>query len=224
MSLSRTGAGTLTSHDDLGRERCSCPAPAPVHRHREIRYRWLVAEIDLPNIGAPATRALAQAGVNRLSDLASWTERDLLELHGVGPKAIKILTPVLAEHGLGFRSDEGLHKVEGYLAKVPSPQRQTLDTVRASLRKVLPDATEDLRYGMPTFLVGGKGVAAYASFKAHCGYFPMSSTVLVEAGDAVAKYEVSKGGLRFPVDKPLPITLIRKLVKIRLAEIAATGH
>ncbi len=89
---------------------------------------------------------------------------------------------------------------------------------------MLPDATEDLKYGMPTFLVDGKGVAAYAAFKAHCGYFPMSSNVLDAAGDAVAKYAVSKGGLRFAVDKPLPVTLIRKLVKLRLAEIAATGH
>jgi uncharacterized protein YdhG (YjbR/CyaY superfamily) len=187
---------------------------------------------DLPNIGAPATRALAHAGINRLADLGAWTERDLLALHGVGPKAIKILRPVLAEQGLGFRSDAppsaatgpGLAKVELYLSNVPSPQRETLATVRASLRKVLPDATEDLRYGMPTFLVDGKGVAAYASFTAHCGYYPMSSTVLGAAGDVVAKFPVSKGGLRFPVDTPLPMTVIRRLVKIRLAEIAAAGH
>ena len=48
--------------------------------------------------------------------------------------------------------------------------------------------------------------------------------MLEAAGDAVAKYPMSKGGLRFAVDKPLPVTLIRKLVKLRLAEIAATGH
>ena len=178
-----------------------------------------MAESDLPNIGAPATRALANVGVTNLSELASWTETDLLELHGVGPKAIRILRPALAEQGLSFRSDGGSSKVDDYLAQVVSPQRETLDAVRASLRKVLPDATEDLKYGMPTFLVDGKGVAAYAAFKAHCSYFPMSGNVLVAAGDAVAKYEVSKGGLRFAVDKPLPITLIRKLVKLRLAEI-----
>jgi uncharacterized protein YdhG (YjbR/CyaY superfamily) len=188
-----------------------------------------MAESDLPNIGAPATRALAHAGITRLADVATWTERDLLELHGVGPKAIRILSPLLAEQGLGFRSDGGTgqvgaQRVEDYLAKVSSPQRETLDAVRASLRRTLPDATEDLKYGMPAFLVDGKGVAGYAAFKAHCSYFPMSGDVLVAAGDAVSKYEVSKGGLRFPSDKPLPITLIRKLVKLRLAEIAATGH
>ena len=191
---------------------------------------------SLPNIGAPATRALAHAGIVRLADLASWTERDLLALHGVGPKAIRILTPELAAHGLSFRTDgtpaagssgealSGPERVERYLAGVPSPQRETLDEVRARLRKVLPDATEDLKYGMPTFLVDGKGVAGYASFKAHCGYFPMSSGVLGAAGDDVAKYKVSKGGLQFAIDKPLPVGLIRKLVKLRLAEIAASGH
>ncbi len=96
--------------------------------------------------------------------------------------------------------------------------------MRATLRKVLPDATEDLKYGMPTFLVTARVSPRTPSFKAHCGYFPMSSNVLEAAGDAVAKYKVSKGGLRFAIDKPLPVTLIRKLVKLRLAEIAATGH
>jgi uncharacterized protein YdhG (YjbR/CyaY superfamily) len=188
-----------------------------------------VAESNLPNIGAPATRALAHAGITRLADVATWTERDLLELHGVGPKAIRILQPALAEQGLNFRSDGGsgqvgTKKVEDYLTEVVSPQRETLEAVRTSLRKVLPDATEDLKYGMPTFLVDGKGVAGYAAFKAHCGYFPMSSDVLGAAGEAVATYKVSKGGLQFAIDKPLPVGLIRKLVKLRLAEIAATGH
>jgi uncharacterized protein YdhG (YjbR/CyaY superfamily) len=193
-----------------------------------------MAESNLPNIGAPATRALAHAGITSLADVASWTERDLLALHGVGPKAIRILTPELDKHGLSLRHDgpaadsngdtAGVAKVEQYLAGAPSPQRETLTTVRATLRKVLPAAGEDLKYGMPTFLLDGKGVAAYASFKAHCGYFPMSSGVLTAAGDAVAKYKVSKGGLRFAVDEPLPAGLIRRLVKLRLAEIAETGH
>ena len=93
--------------------------------------------------------------------------------------------------------------------------------MRATLRKLLPHADEGMKYGMPSFALDGHGVAGYAAFKAHCGYFPMSSSVLVAAGDAIAKYETSKGGLRFPIDEPLPVSLVRKLVKLRLAEFDA---
>ncbi len=115
----------------------------------------------------------------------------------------------------------GTTAVEAYLASVPSPQRETLETVRATLRRLLPHAEECMKYAMPAFVLDGHGVAAYAAFKAHCGYFPMSSTVLVAAGDAIDKYETSKGGLRFPIDEPLPVPLVRRLVKLRLAEFDA---
>lgn len=58
---------------------------------------------SLPNIGAPATRALGSAGVSRLEDLTNWTEGDLLALHGMGPKAIRILREHLADHCLHFK-------------------------------------------------------------------------------------------------------------------------
>ncbi len=116
-------------------------------------------------------------------------------------------------------SPDGIRAVDDYLAAQPSPQRETLESVRATLRTILPHADEAMKYGMPAFVVDGHGVAGYAGFKDHCGYFPHSSTVLTAAGDAVAKYETSKGGLRFPVEKPLPKALLRQLVKLRLAEL-----
>ncbi len=109
--------------------------------------------------------------------------------------------------------------VDAYLAGVAGVQRATLDSVRMSLRTLLPDADECLKYGMPAFAVRGKGVAGYGAFAKHCGYFPMSGTVIEQAGDAVAGYTVSKGGLQFPVDQPLPMDLLRTLVELRLAEL-----
>lgn len=114
-----------------------------------------------------------------------------------------------------------MKQIDAYLARLDLPHRDTLGVVRDRLRRILPHATEGLKYGMPTFTLNGKGVAAYAGFKAHCSYFPMSSAVLGAAGRAVATYPVSKGGLRFPIDEPLPVALLRRLVKLRLAEIAA---
>lgn len=60
----------------------------------------------LPRIGKPAERALALAGITSLSDLTKWTERDLFALHGVGPKAIRILAEALAARGLAFRTPD----------------------------------------------------------------------------------------------------------------------
>lgn len=62
---------------------------------------------DLPNIGGPATSALAQIGVRNVGQLADYTEQEILALHGVGPKAIRILKPVMAEKGVSFRNGDG---------------------------------------------------------------------------------------------------------------------
>ena len=85
----------------------------------------------------------------------------------------------------------------------------------------MPHTEEAIRYGMPALTLQGKAVAGYASFADHCGYYPMSGDVIAAAGDAVSGYEVSKGGLQFPVDRPLPMRLVRRLVTLRLAELAA---
>ncbi|UDY37261.1 DUF1801 domain-containing protein [Dermatobacter hominis] len=111
--------------------------------------------------------------------------------------------------------------VDEYLAGVPEPQRSTLAALRTTLRRVLPGAEECIKYGMPAFALDGQGVAGFASAKHHCGYFPFSSTVLTTAGDAVDGYRTSKGGLQFPVDRPLPVGLVRTLVKLRIAELGA---
>lgn len=116
------------------------------------------------------------------------------------------------------RSD-GAAEVDRYLADVPEPQRTTLGKVRATLRKVLPHAEEAIRYGMPAMTLQGKAVAGYAAFADHCGYYPMSGDVVAAAGDAVADYEVTKGGLKFAADRPLPVALVRTLVRLRLAEL-----
>ena len=110
--------------------------------------------------------------------------------------------------------------VDDYLRAVPEPQRGTLERMRRSLRSVLPGADEAMKYGMPAFVIDGKGVAGYAAFDEHCGYFPMSGEVLTAAGSAIDGYDVSKGGVRLAVDRPLPISVIRKLVRLRLDEIS----
>jgi uncharacterized protein YdhG (YjbR/CyaY superfamily) len=90
------------------------------------------------------------------------------------------------------------------------------------LRDLLPQATESLSYNMPCFKVDGVAVAGFDGFKDHCSYFPHSGSVVGRITGVPAWCTVaSKGTLRFPVDRPLPKTLVRKLVRARLHEIAA---
>ncbi len=189
-----------------------------------------------PKIGAPATRALATAGINDASHLTRWTTKDLSSLHGMGPKAVRLLEAHLHEAGLAFsngdaripsvttdaaaESSAGANAVDAYLHGCPAPQQETLTALRSTLRSILPHAEEGIRYGLPSLALDGKGVALYGSYKTHCTYLPMSGTVLETAGSAVAGFEVSKGAIRFAVDKPLPTALLRHLVKLRLAEIS----
>jgi uncharacterized protein YdhG (YjbR/CyaY superfamily) len=109
--------------------------------------------------------------------------------------------------------------VEEYLAKVPEPARSTLQTVRATLRALLPEATEGMSYGMPAVKLRKKPVAGYAAFVDHCGFYPMSGNVVAALKPELAGYQTTKGGVRFSLDTPLPPGLIQKLVNARLAEL-----
>lgn len=108
--------------------------------------------------------------------------------------------------------------VESYLAACPEPHRTTLEKVRATIRAVVPkEATEGISYGMPCFRYKG-ALVGYAAFKEHCSFFPMSATLLDEFAGELGEYRTSKGTLQFAVDKPLPATLLKKLVKARVAQ------
>ncbi len=113
----------------------------------------------------------------------------------------------------------GAEQVDRYLADAPEPQRSTLVALRATLHRLLPRATDAMKYAMPAVLIDGAGIAAYAAFKEHCGYFPFSSGVLDRAGDTLSGYSTSKGGVRFPVDRTLPVGVVRRLVRLRLDEL-----
>ena len=105
-----------------------------------------------------------------------------------------------------------------YLARVPEPARGTLKKVRAAIRSVMPpEATEVISYGMPAFRYKGV-LVGYAAFKSHCSFFPMSGRLVEEFADELKAYKTSKGTIQFPVDKPLPAALVKKMVKARVAQ------
>lgn len=107
---------------------------------------------------------------------------------------------------------------DAYLAKLSADKRATLEKVRAAIRAAAPGAEEGMSYGMPAF-IQGKAIAAYAAGASHCAYYPMSGAVTTALAAELEGYETSKGAIRFPIGKPPPAALIRKLVRARLAEI-----
>lgn len=117
------------------------------------------------------------------------------------------------------KTTDGSAAVDAFLAKVPEPARSTLEKVRAVIRSAVPkDATEILSYGMPAFRYKGRALVAYGAFKNHCSLFPMQASLTDAMMDELKQYRTSKGTLQFPLDKPLPAVLLKKLVKARLAE------
>src|SRR6202047_73519 len=108
--------------------------------------------------------------------------------------------------------------VDEYLAAAPHPARGTLEKVRAAIRSAVPaEATECISYGMPAFK--HKGVLVwFAAFSDHCSLFPTAS-VIEAFKKELEGFSTSKGTIQFPTDKPLPVALIKKLVKARVAQV-----
>src|SRR5580693_2269764 len=108
--------------------------------------------------------------------------------------------------------------VNEYLAGLPEPARSSLKHVRAVIRSVVPaETTEVISYGMPMFKFNGM-LVGYAAFKKHCSLFPTGSGVLDKFERELRGYRTSKGTIQFPPDKPLPDSLVKKIVKARVAE------
>ncbi len=108
-------------------------------------------------------------------------------------------------------------EVDGYLRGIDEPKRRTLQQLRESILKVIPDAEEGISYGMPAFRVQGKVVAGFAAFKNHLSYLPHSGSVLDRLGDDLAGYSMTKGSLHFAIDEPLPDRLVERLISVRLS-------
>ena len=111
-----------------------------------------------------------------------------------------------------------LKSVDEYLAGVPEPARSTLNQIRAVIRSVVPpETTEVISYGIPTFKYK-RGLVAFAAFTNHCSFFPLGSSVLDSFKEELREFRVSKGTLHFPLDKPLPAALLKKIVRGRVAQ------
>jgi len=108
--------------------------------------------------------------------------------------------------------------VEEYLATLPDEARATLEKIRRAIRAAAPDAAEKVAYGMPAFYQGRRPLVYYAAFKGHCSFYPASMAVMREFANELRRFETSKGTIRFPIGKPPPATLMKRMVKARIRE------
>ena len=108
--------------------------------------------------------------------------------------------------------------VDAYLSALEEPKRGTLQTLRRTILEIVPEAEQVISYRVPAFRMRGRTVAGFAAFRDHLSYLPFSGSVLTQLTDELDGYTRTKSALHFPVDQPLPETLVRKLIAVRLAE------
>jgi uncharacterized protein YdhG (YjbR/CyaY superfamily) len=106
-------------------------------------------------------------------------------------------------------------EVDRYLAALEEPKRSSLDALRRTILDIVPEVEQCISYGVPAFRLQGKVIAGFAAFKNHLSYLPHSGSVFRELGDTISHYKTSSGALQFPVDRPLPKALVKKLIAIR---------
>jgi uncharacterized protein YdhG (YjbR/CyaY superfamily) len=109
-------------------------------------------------------------------------------------------------------------EVDEYLRGLEEPKRSTLEALRRTILEIVPDAEQVISYRVPAFRVRGRTVAGFAAFKKHLSYLPFSGSVLPRLADELEGYAMTKSALHFPVDRPLPKTLVKKLIVARLGE------
>ncbi len=111
--------------------------------------------------------------------------------------------------------------VEDYPAALPEERRAIVQELRQTIRAAAPEATEAIAYQMPAFRNHGRLLVSYAAFKNHYSLFPASEAVVGALGEELKPYLAGKGTIRFAAGSPLPLAVVTKIVKVRLAEDAA---
>jgi uncharacterized protein YdhG (YjbR/CyaY superfamily) len=111
--------------------------------------------------------------------------------------------------------------IDDYLAALPEDQRAALERIRGIVKSVAPKAEECISYRLPTFRLNGKTLVSFGAATHHCSFYPLSAATVVTHKEELRGYDTSKGTIRFTVEKPLPASLVRKLVRTRIAENAA---
>jgi uncharacterized protein YdhG (YjbR/CyaY superfamily) len=112
--------------------------------------------------------------------------------------------------------------IDEYIAGFPSATQKVLQEVRALIKASAPDATETISYAMPTFDLNGHHLVHFAGYERHIGFYPVPSGIEAFA-EELQPYKRAKGSVQFPLGRPLPTELIRRIVEFRVAENTRKG-
>ncbi|MDR3711976.1 MAG: DUF1801 domain-containing protein [Puia sp.] len=108
--------------------------------------------------------------------------------------------------------------IDEYIADFPPDVQQRLEEMRAAIRKAAPEAKEAIKYGLPTFVLNGN-LVHFGGFKNHIGFYP-APMGLEAFRKELSAYKGAKGSVQFPLDRPLPLALVEKMVKFRIMKNA----
>ena len=114
---------------------------------------------------------------------------------------------------------EAPQTIDAYIAGFPDDVQAILQQIRRTIHEAAPEATEAISYGMPTFKLNGN-LVHFGAFKSHIGFYPVPSGMAAFQDD-LAAYKQGKGSVQFPLNKPMPLDLIRRIVEFRVQESKA---
>lgn len=114
--------------------------------------------------------------------------------------------------------------IDDYIGNFPDDVQKILQEVRTVIKNVAPEAVETISYDMPTFNLNGTYLVYFAGWKKHVALYPVTGKILETLSAELSGYKGTKGSVHFPLNKPMPLDLIRKIIELRIAENrAATG-
>ena len=109
--------------------------------------------------------------------------------------------------------------VDEYISEFPPETQEVLQEVRAVVRTAAPGTTETISYAIPTFDLNGRHLVHFAGFARHIGFYPGAVTVGEAFAEELEPYKRGKGSVQFPLDRPMPTDLIRRMVEFRVGEV-----
>jgi uncharacterized protein YdhG (YjbR/CyaY superfamily) len=112
--------------------------------------------------------------------------------------------------------------VDAYIAAFPASVQRILRQIRSRIRRIVPDAEEAIKYRMPTFVLG-ENLVHFAAYEHHIGFYPTPSAITAFRNE-LAGYESAKGSVQFPLDRPIPLGLIERIVRFRVGEVRAKSR